>query len=106
MTALVEMGQCGDLAVRYLSRDMDDLPIRMLHLTWAISSNITELGPQCASADCSFDVIGEITFAKRLGFLRQGRRFESSHEEYRGLPFVTGPKVGIVPEFHYPLTRL
>jgi hypothetical protein len=52
----------------------------------------------------AFDVVGEITFAKRFGFLDAG-------EDPKGLMngieayLSYGSKVGMVPELHYPLMR-
>jgi hypothetical protein len=52
----------------------------------------------------AFDVVGEITFAKRFGFLDAG-------EDPKGLMagieayLSYGAKVGMVPELHYPLMR-
>src|SRR5271154_1374807 len=52
-----------------------------------------------------FDVIGEITFAKRFGFLDKG---EDINGLMKGIEAYLsyGAKVGMIPELHYPIMRI
>jgi len=106
MTALVEMEQfvdlCSDIFMTRLGEFADqkatfDLghwlqcyAVFILFLLYVVNGQ--------------FDVIGEITFAKRFGFLDKG---EDINGLMKGIDAYLsyGAKVGMIPELHYPLMR-
>ncbi|OIW35197.1 cytochrome P450 [Coniochaeta ligniaria NRRL 30616] len=53
----------------------------------------------------AFDVIGEITFAKRFGFMDRGEDIGNTMQTLEGFLSYSA-KMGVVPELHAPYSRL
>jgi hypothetical protein len=94
MTALLEMESLVDDCVKVFESRLDD---------FVESRQVIDLGHwlQCYA----FDVIGQITFSKRFGFLDKGNDIGGMMKTLDGFLSYSA-KMGMIPSLHGPYTKL